>query len=271
MINDLQSVPRMVPGTPLHPFGIDLGPLAITGPAADPPALCHTVATHGVAVIRDVDISDEIFTAFLESLGPLMFTAGETPVPGAPALNIVSNVGRSRPPRSVFHTDTSYVSDPPNFTALMAKTVPQRGGQTLFSDQVAALSRLPRSLQQAVSRAVVVHRVTGVDPGSAQEHAARHPLVRRHPLTHDLALYLSTPERCAQIEGLSADRSARLIKTLYRWSTRAHTLYAHRWQRRDLVLWDNRRTMHRADHAHVVGDRVLHRGMAGGERPLPAF
>ncbi|MGB3615716.1 MAG: TauD/TfdA family dioxygenase, partial [Elainellaceae cyanobacterium] len=95
---------------PLFPFGAELAGLdstAITPDAAA--AIRYALADHGVAVVRNQQISDADFSAFLTQLGPLTFTVGERPVADQPLLNVVSNVGRSRPPRSVFHTDTSYV------------------------------------------------------------------------------------------------------------------------------------------------------------------
>ncbi len=87
------------------------------------------LATHGVAVIPPgQDVDDEVFLRFVRRFGETVFTVGgETPVPGRPELNVVTNVGRTRPPRSNFHTDTSYISNPPAYTALRAVSVPERG------------------------------------------------------------------------------------------------------------------------------------------------
>ena len=89
------------------------------------------------------DVDDAGFVAFLEQFGELMFTKGETPVAGFPDLNVISNVGRKTPPRSVFHVDTSYVRQPPAYTALRAVTIPAQGGETLFTNQYRAYETLP--------------------------------------------------------------------------------------------------------------------------------
>ncbi len=109
---------------------------------------------------------------FLRRLGGPVFTVGETPLPGHPDLNLISNVGRTTPPRSVFHVDTSYVSRPPAYTALRAVQIPRRGGQTLFSNQYRAAETLPPQLRARCEGRAVTHVVTGVDPGPAQEHSA---------------------------------------------------------------------------------------------------
>jgi taurine dioxygenase len=84
-----------------------------------------------------------------------------------------------------------------------------------------------------------------------------------------LRFFLSTPERCVVMEG--AGQGAPDIATLYDRSTTPEVVYRHKWRHGDILIWDNRCTMHRADHGGVHGDRVLHRGMVIGEAPIPAF
>ncbi len=100
--------------------------------------LRRLLGEHGVLILPGQDVDDAGFVAFLKRFGELAFTKGETPVAGFPDLNVVSNVGRSTPPRSVFHVDTSYVRRPPAYTALRAVTIPARGGETLFTNQYRA-------------------------------------------------------------------------------------------------------------------------------------
>jgi len=252
----------------LRPFGlevseIDLGTLLPERSAE----LARTIATARVAVFRNQRLDDAGFVRFLKSLGELTFTQGEIAVPGMPDLNVVSNVGRTTPPRSVFHTDTSYVARPPAFTALRPVRLPSSGGATLFSDQVGIASRIPARIRTWLRGRTLRHQTTGLD---GKSEACRHPLLRRHPITGELALYLSTPARCTQLSGVDERTSARVIDALYRRSTRPATLYRHEWRPGDIVIWDNRVTMHRADHDEVAGDRILHRGMVGGERPIGA-
>lgn len=243
--------------------GIDIG--ALQRPKGD--ELVRLISVARVVVFRDQKIDDPGFVRFLRGLGELTFTAGETPVAGMPDLNIVSNMGRTTPPRSVFHTDTSYVEQPPAFTALRPVLLPRIGGATLFTDQVAVARGLPHPIRVRLAGRTVLHRSSGLRERS---DATRHPLFRRHPVTGETALYLSTPERCSALSGVDAETSARVIAALYRRSIRNAGLYRHLWHAGDVLIWDDRTTMHRADHATVEGDRVLHRGMIGGEAPIPA-
>lgn len=248
----------------LNPFGVE-----VTGLDAvdrDEAALLKDLlARHGVVVLRDRFISDAQFVALLAQLGSLTFTVGETPVAHQPELNIVTNVGRSRPPRSVFHTDTSYISRPPAYTALKAVTLPQSGGETLFVNQYSAYETLPDWVKQTFAEAKVQHVVSGLTLSDREETESWHPLFIRHPISNRTALYLSTPERCQRISNSTVTDSQRAIRLLYKHSIRPHRTYRHHWQPGDIVLWDNRCTMHRADHSCVVGDRVLHRGIVAGE------
>lgn len=246
----------------LSPLGIEANGIKITDlNDKDIVSLKNALANNGFVVFRKQSVNDADFVAFLNRLGQLTFTVGETPVLHQPSLNVVSNVGRDRPPRSVFHTDTSYVAQPPAFTALRALTIPSSGGATLFSDQYRAYETLPRSVKEKLSDAQVLHVVSSLTLDDNQEKQSWHPLFRRHPLSGRLALFLSTPERCQAISGIVPEKAHRMIRVLYKHSIRHYRLYRHQWQLGDVVVWDNRCTMHRADHAMVVGDRVLHRGL----------
>ena len=252
----------------LLPFGIEVNGIKITDVQdKDIGSLKNALANNGFIVFRKQSVSDADFVDFLNRLGQVTFTVGETPVLHQSSLNIVSNIGRSHPPRSVFHTDTSYVSQPPAFTALRALTVPLSGGETLFSDQYRAYETLPILVKEKFADTEVLHVVSGLMLGEDQERQSWHPLFSRHPVSGRLALFLSTPERCQAMSGIVPEEAHRIIRLLYRHSIRRHRLYCHKWQLGDIVIWDNRCTMHRADHSKVVGDRVLHRGLVLGEAP----
>ena len=249
----------------LEPFGREITDLDLAMPGVPAEELAREISAARVVVFRNQSIDDAGLVCFLRSLGPLTFTDGETPVEHAPDLNVVSNLGRTTPPRSVFHTDTSYVQSPPAYTALRPVLLPARGGATLFSDQVRAAHRLPAKTREWLRGRTLVHAGGAVD---GETVATRHPLFRRHPLTREVALYLSTPERCRELSGADERTSARVVAALYARSARPSGLYRHDWRAGDVLVWDNRVTMHRADHDDVAGDRVLHRGMVLGEVPI---
>ncbi len=251
--------------TPLAPLGAQVTGVDVAAVTADDVAgLRAALAEHGVVVLPDQHVDDDAFLAFLQAFGPLTFTAGETPVEGHPDLNVISNVGRTEPPRSTFHVDSSYLSTPPAYTALRAVQIPSQGGETVFTDQYRALETLPAELRERVEGRTIRHVVTGIDPGLLgpdDETEAEHPVVRPHPLTGRPALFLTTPKRCASVSGLPDDEAAELVGELYAHSTDEAHAFAHRWAPGDVVMWDNACVLHRGDHSVVVGDRVMHRGM----------
>jgi taurine dioxygenase len=103
--------------------------------------------------------------------------------------------------------------------------------------------------------------VSGLNLSSDDETEAEHPVFRRHPVSGRTSLYLSTPERCVSISGLGDAEARDMIEFLYAHSTAAANTYRHVWSPGDVVMWDNGCVLHRADHGHVSGDRVMHRGM----------
>lgn len=269
MVTEKLTRPSQVEFHPLSPFGAEAKGLNIEATSdRDIDRLKLKLANNGVVVIRHQSVSDSYFVDFLKRLGPLTFTAGEVPVAQYPWLNVVTNVGRTRPPRSVFHTDTSYIAQPPAYTALRAITPPKSGGETLFADQYRAYDTLPGWVRTQLAEAKLLHVVSGLTLDDGDEGQAWHPLFRRHPISGRVALFMSTPERCQAIEGLETVRGQRIIHLLYRHSIRLARLYRHRWQGGDIVIWDNRCTLHRGDHSQVVGNRVLHRGLISGDAPI---
>ena len=227
------------------------------------------LAAHGVVHLPRQQVDDLGFVAALRRLGPLTFTTGETPVPGHPDLNVVTNVGRTRPPRSSFHVDTSYVREPPAYTALRAVDVPDEGGATMFTDQRRALATLPAALRQRIAGRTLTHVVTGLHLDDDAESSADHPLVRPHPRDGRPSLFLTTPPRCAAISGMDEAETTAVVDALFAHSIREDNRLRHRWSPGDVVIWDNARVLHAADHTAVVGDRMLHRGMIAAAGHLP--
>ncbi|GIT89564.1 taurine catabolism dioxygenase [Jannaschia pagri] len=238
--------------------------MPISRVVADPATVRTAAAQEGVVAVHDGPTDPKAFTAFLEAMGPLMFTEGETPVAEAPDLNIVTNAGRSRPPRSVFHSDTTYVAEPPWLSGLMAVEVPTSGGATLFTDQYAVLDRLDPDLRTRLEGARMLHGPTDVP----ETEATWHPLLPRNPVTNRPALYLTARARCRRLELADGTDASDLIDMLLAVSTDPNHLRRHAWAPGDVVVWDNRCTLHAADHSAVVGTRTLYRGLVRGSAPV---
>lgn len=252
--------------TLLEPVGIRLSDIDIR--AVDDAMVCdlrRLLGDHGVLIFTEQVAGDQEFLGFLRAFGALTFTAGETPVPNHPDLNVISNVGRTTPPRSEFHVDTSYVRRPPAYTALRTVQVPAQGGETLFTNQYRAYDTLPPGVRAQLAGRQMTHRVTGVAGlGPDDETEAQHPIFRTHPLSGRTSLYLSTPARCVAISGMGDAEATRTVQYLFDHSTAPENVLRHTWRPGDVVMWDNGCVLHKADHSDVDGDRVMHRGMVAG-------
>ena len=197
--------------TILDPIGAEVTDFAVAGLSARRSrscAICSPTTACSCCAGRRLTINGS--SSSCSSFGELAFTEGETPVPGHPDLNVVTNAGRTTPPRNTFHVDTSYVRRPPTYTALRAVKFPLHGGETLFTNQYRAYATLPADVLERAARAAPSRTtVTGVQLDDGDERSAEHPVFARHPITGRTALYISTPSRCTAISGLDRRGSAR--------------------------------------------------------------
>lgn len=231
-------------------------------------AVRDAVHSQGVVHLDVQGMTTHGFADFMATLGEPMFTKGETPVEGLPDLNVVTNVGRTTKPKSVFHSDTTYVARPPSYAGLFAVEVPDEGGATVFVDQYDAYTRLPSELARLLDGATMIHSATGVSLDEADEKTARHPVVRTHPDTGRKAIFITTPARCSSLKLANGVERSDLIIPLYEHSLEHGGRRTHHWLKGDVIVWDNRCTLHAADHSAVVGNRTLFRALVKGEMPF---
>ena len=235
---------------------------------------------HQVVLFRDQHLSDQDLIAFSRRFGDLdqapVQENGRRFVDGHPEIYVVSNVvengvaiGSLGAGEAVWHTDMSYLPDPPKASVLYALEVPPSGGDTSFCTMYGAWTALPAALQQRILGLRVKHDGTynsggyvraGVTPTDdpRQAQGTLHPLVCTHPETGRRGLYLGR-RRNAYIEGLPLAESDALLDEIWAAATRDALTWRHRWQVGDLVLWDNRCTMHRRDPFDPGERRVMHR------------
>jgi len=241
---------------------------------------------HQVLLFRNQALGDEDLVAFSRRFGDLdqapVQETGRRFVDGIPEIYVVSNVVQDGEPigslgsgEAVWHTDMSYLPDPPKASVLYALEVPAEGGDTSFCSMYAAWDALPAPLQRRVESLRVKHDGTYNSGGYVRQGVAPtgdprtspgtlHPLVCVHPDTRRRTLYLGR-RRNAYIEGLSLDDSDALLDEIWTYATRAALTWRHRWEAGDLVLWDNRCTMHRRDAFDAAARRVMHRTQIKGD------
>jgi taurine dioxygenase len=163
----------------------------------------------------------------------------------------------------------SYLENPPKASMLYALEVPLSGGDTHFSSMYRAYECLPEALKQRVGGLALKHDATYNSGGYVRQGLTAtndptsspgvyHPLVRIHPETGRQALYLGR-RRNAYIGGLPLAESEALLDELWSYATRDEIAWHNEWQVGDVVLWDNRCTMHRRDSFDSSSRRILYR------------
>jgi len=242
------------------------------------------LARHLVLCFRDQDLAPQAFARAASAFGrPKPFLLRQDRIPEAPDVSIVTNRpaglgGKPKAQASHWHTDDSYFAEPATLTFLLAKTLPAEGGDTEFIDCRAVLETLPANLLARIKGRRAIHSYqsrrnrswvaqrTGEE--AAETPSVSHPLIRTHPWTGERSLYIN-PNRIDAIEGMSIAESDALLDALYAHAFQPEFQYRHLWRAGDLVLWDNRATMHRANADYDLSQlRVMHRVMLEGEKPV---
>jgi taurine dioxygenase len=184
-----------------------------------------------------------------------------------------------------WHSDWSFLETPPAATLLRAQTVPPVGGDTLFVDAHRAWEALSDAMKALLAPLQAVHSARqsyGTKGVFARDTEARtmkiivseeadgsltHPLVRTHPVTGRKALYIS-PVYTVGIEGFTPEESKALLGFLFSHLTQEQFIYRHKWTVGDVLMWDNRCTMHFAEGGYDGHLRVMHRTTVQGEVPV---
>ena len=240
---------------------------------------------HQVILVRGQTLGDQDLVAFSRKFGDLDWApvqeTGRRFVEGLPEIYIVSNVKLNGEPigslgagEAVWHTDMSYLDTPPMASTLYAIEVPPSGGNTSFCSMYAIYEALPPELKRRIAGLKIKHDgtynsggflrqgVTATDDPRTSPGAV-HPLVCTHPDTGRQMLYLGR-RRNAYLVGLELAESEALLDELWRFVERPEFKWEHVWRVGDLVMWDNRCTMHRRDPFDDATRRIMHRTQIKG-------
>jgi taurine dioxygenase len=240
---------------------------------------------HQVLLVRGQTLSDQDLIAFSRRFGDLDWApvqeTGRRFVEGLPEIYIVSNVTMNGQPigslgsgEAVWHTDMSYLDVPPMASMLYSLEVPPTGGNTSFCSMYAVYEALPDDMKRRIANLQIKHDgtynsggylrqgVTATDDPRTSPGAV-HPLVCIHPDTGRRMLYLGR-RRNSYLMGLELAESEALLNQLWDFVARAEFAWEHVWRVGDLVLWDNRCTMHRRDPFDDSARRVMHRTQIKG-------
>ena len=250
----------------LHPLFVG----EITGLDTSAPMTPETVAfvedamaKYAVCVIRDASLSDEDHINFARAFGPLEIAPPNKRI--SPALYDIGNLtaeGEIIPPKpdgaqptdfELFHTDSPFNSLPTKWSLLLAYVTPPEGADTLFIDTRAVYADLPQSMKDRIQdlsadhdlfRALQRNGVTFGDEEMRRNYPRMaHPLVRTSASGRP-ALYIGW--HAVKIVGWTEEESQPLLDELYAFATQEKYIYDHKWRPGDMVVWDNRCTMHSA-------------------------
>ena len=235
---------------------------------------------HGL-VFRDQHLSDDDLVAFSARFGPLdhapVMENGRTAVEGRPEIYLVSNIkdasgaaiGSLGSGEAVWHTDMSYAANPPFASALYAVEIPPAGGETALCSMAAAYPALPEALRARLAGLHIKHDGTYNSGGYLRQGVSEadnprdavgtyHPIVLAHPASGTPMLYLGR-RRNAYIEGLDLDQSEALLDEIWHYACLPENSYTHAWRVGDLLMWDNRATMHRRAPFDAAARRLMKR------------
>ncbi len=239
---------------------------------------------HLVLCFRGETLAPRVFLDLAQRFGkPVLQLRRRSRHDEVPEVSILRNddrtLGDGKPyiVGSYWHTDDSYMAIPCNATLLHPQELPGSGGDTRFVNTRAAYDALPEKTKTRIDGLKVVHtfassRAGGRLPNRTEEEKREtpdviHPLVRTHPDTGRKALYLN-PNRIECILGMARAESDALLDQLIAHATQPEFEYRHAWRPGDVVIWDNRCTMHRACEDVPEGQRrVMHRILLEGARP----
>ena len=260
--------------------------------AAEVAAIAAGMDHFAVLVFRDQRLTDDRQVAFSARFGTLEQATGDL-AQGAErrlgmTVNDISNLDRDnrvlgRDDRRrlfglgnrLWHSDSSFKPTPAKYSLLSARVIPTSGGNTEFADMRAAYDALDDATQEEIADFVCEHSqlfsraLLGFDDFTDDERRRFAPvpqrLVRRHPVTGRRSLFLAF--HAGAISGWPVPEARALLRDLIEHATQRRFVYAHVWRQWDLVMWDNRVTMHRARPYDPAAVRDMHRTTVADSAP----
>ncbi|HEY4943224.1 MAG TPA: TauD/TfdA family dioxygenase [Rhizomicrobium sp.] len=180
----------------------------------------------------------------------------------------------------IWHSDTTYLPQPPSATLLIAREVPPQGGDTLFANQYLAYETLSAGLRRLLEGLHAVSSSANADASKtredriresgkndvAEEFTTTHPVLRTHPETGRKSLYVN-PAHTVRFEGMTDEESAPLLQLLFRHQVRAEFTCRFSWRIGSLALWDNRCALHNPVNDYQGYRRIMHRITLKGDVP----
>ena len=246
---------------------------------------------HLVLRVRGQAVDDPAHMSFARRFGQLeaspktMFT-GTPWMEDFPEMSQITNIKENGKPigslgnaECYWHTDMSYIDEPPAGSLLHAIEIPPAGGDTHFLNMYMALDAMPPQLRAAIDGKSIKHESVHSSDGSVRRGMAEpesddvrtypgavHPIVRTHPDTGREALFLGRRIN-SYVMGLPVDESEDLLDALWAHIDQPEFAWTQEWEVGDIVVWDNRCAMHKRDGFSDAHIRLMHRTVLKGDRP----
>ena len=236
---------------------------------------------HVVIFFRDQPLTNAQYLAFAERIGKPVEYPFIRGLEGFPTITPVIKLEHERVNfGGIWHSDTTYLEQPPMGTFLIARELPPAGGDTLFANQYLAYDALSDGLKQTLAGLIGVSSSAKADVSKTREDRladnptarakevleAEHPVVRTHPETGRRALYVSGAHT-VRFKGWTEAESAPLLEYLHRHQVKPEFTCRFQWRPDSIALWDNRAAMHFPVNDYHGHRRVMHRITLQGGRP----
>lgn len=237
--------------------------------------------THGVVFFRDQQLDTDDFLAFARHIGEPTEYPFVPGIEGYPEVIAVTKLPHETVNfGGIWHSDTTYLDEPPMATMLVAREIPPAGGDTLYADQYAAYEALSPAMRELLDPLRAVNSSALADVSATREDRIReadsgeeprvyeavHPVVRTHPETGRRALFVNVAHT-ARFDGMTEEESRPLLQFLFAHQVRPEFTCRFRWQVGSVALWDNRCVQHNPVNDYHGHRRVMHRITLKGDRP----
>ena len=235
---------------------------------------------HLVILLRNQKLDEDSHVRFASVFGePAKVTSGRAFSAKHPSVMLISNVRENGKPIGAlpdgemhFHTDQCHQERPAKATVLYAIEVPSAGGDTVFANAYTAYETLPEEIKRKIEGRLALNayatdvttRTQSYDDATS---SCWHPIVRTHPVTRRKALYANRL-MTREIEGLSRPEGEAILQAIFDHQEQPRFVYAHKWKPGDLLMWDNRCSLHARTDFSAGERRLLRRVTILGEKPV---
>lgn len=243
----------------------------------------QALAQYGVLFFRDQQLTPSQQRDFAAAFGPLHGHPAYATVEGVPEVTILESTAEKPTLIEQWHSDMTFRAEPPLGTMLLARVIPETGGDTQWASMTAAFEGLSDAMQQRLSSLTAVHdfsygfKESLTAPGGRERLAdalaanppVHHPLVIRHPVNGARAVFVNSLFT-TRIEGMKPRESRALLDFLFSHVIEPEYVCRFRWSPGAMAFWDNRHTQHKPVNDYFPAHRLMHRITIQGSRPQAA-